>query len=176
MIQAVVFDWGNTVMRDLPGYSGPMAQWPVVEAVPGVEAALRTLHTTYKLALATNAGASGRELVCAALRRVGLDGYFDLVLTARDLGAAKPEPAFFEALLDRLACRPEEAVMVGDGYRTDVAGAKEAGMKAIWLNETGAPCPWAHPVHDAEVRAMADLPGAVENLHLPDSARPDAMV
>jgi HAD superfamily hydrolase (TIGR01509 family) len=170
MIQAVVFDWGDTVMRNLPGYSGPMVHWPVVEVVPGVEETLRTLHATRKLALATNARDSGTELVRAALRRVGLETHFDFVLTARDLGAGKPDPRFFQALLARLGSGADETVMVGDDYQTDVIGAKEAGLKAVWFNETGVPCPHRHPLHDAEVTAMADLPAAIENLCLPDVA------
>ena len=39
-IRAVLFDWGNTLMRDLPGQHGPMRDWPHVEALPG---ALETL-------------------------------------------------------------------------------------------------------------------------------------
>jgi len=171
MIQAVVFDWGDTVMRNFPAYSGAMAHWPVVEVVPGVEETLCTLHPTYRLALATNARDSGTELVRAALRRVGLEGYFDAVLTAHDLGAAKPDRRFFEALLARLGSPADEIVMVGDDYEIDVVGAKEAGLKAIWFNEAGAACPGAHPLHDAEIVAMVDLPAILENLTLPDVAQ-----
>ncbi|MBN1661540.1 MAG: HAD family hydrolase [Anaerolineae bacterium] len=164
MIRAVVFDWGDTVMRNLPGYSGPMVHWPVVEVVPGIEEALRRLNATYKLAMATNARDSGTELVRAALRRVGLEAYFDFVLTARDLGAGKPDPRFFQALLEWLGSRADETVMVGDDYQTDVAGAKETGLRAIWFNEAGAPCPHARPLYDAQVTVMADLPALLESL------------
>ena len=171
MIQAVVFDWGDTVMRNLPGYSGPMVHWPVVEIVPGAEQALSALQPAYKLALATNAQDSGTELVRAALHRVGLEGYFDFVLTARDLGADKPDPRFFQALLQRLGSAADKTVMVGDDYQTDVAGAKAVGLKAVWFNAASAPCPSVHPLHDAEVDAMAGLPAALDHLFLPDVAR-----
>ncbi|HSJ59380.1 MAG TPA: HAD family hydrolase [Anaerolineae bacterium] len=164
MIRAVVFDWGDTVMRNLPGFGGPMVEWPVVEVVPGIEEALPALHGTYKLAMATNAQDSGTELVRAALRRVGLETCFDFVLTARDLGAGKPDPRFFAALVAHLGCRADEVVMVGDDYETDVAGAREAGLGAIWFNEPGAPCPRERPLHDAEVSNMADLPDVLERL------------
>jgi putative hydrolase of the HAD superfamily len=54
-------------------------------------------------------------MVRQALARVHLDRYLDVVVTARDLGAAKPDPAFFHAVLARLNCPPAEAAMVGDG-------------------------------------------------------------
>lgn len=164
MIRAVVFDWGDTIMRNIPGRSGPMAHWPRVESVTGVEEALRALRPTYQLVLATNAQDSDAELVRAALRRVGLVDFFHFVFTARDLGAAKPDVRFFESISRRLDCRPEEVVMVGDDYVADVVGAKDAGWRAVWFNPAGAACPLAHPRHDAEVAAMADLPPALEGL------------
>jgi len=36
MIRALIFDWGDTVMRVFPEFSGPMAHWPRVEAVHGI--------------------------------------------------------------------------------------------------------------------------------------------
>lgn len=168
VVRAVCFDWGGTVMRELPGMTGPMASWPRVEAIPGVKDALRALHGRYRLAVATNAAASDAALVRAALARVGLSAFFDAVCTARDLGAEEPDPAFFHAVLARLNCSPAEAAMVGDGYATDVVGAKQAGLWAIWFNPSGDPCPCVHPLHDAELRDMAALPAALSDLRLPD--------
>ena len=164
MIQVVVFDWGDTVMRVFPEYEGPMAHWPRVEAVPGVEEALSALHPRYRLVLSTNAAASGAALVRAALRRVGVEEHFEGVFTAGELGARKPEPAFFQAALRELGCGPQEAVMVGDDYEVDVVGAKAVGLRAIWYNPTTCSCPLADPSHDAEVQTMAELPTAVERL------------
>jgi len=169
MIRALVFDWGNTVMRDFPEYPGPMALWPHVEAIPGIAEALAQLRPRYRLALATNAASSGADLVGQALARVGLEDYFT-IFAARDLGTCKPEPAFFARVLDGLGCAPQEAAMVGDDYRVDIVGAKAAGLRAIWFNPSAAPCPLLHPQHDAEVRTMAQLPAAVADLHLPDLA------
>ncbi len=163
MIQCILFDWGDTIMQVL-GYDGPMATWPRVENVPGVEAALAALHRHYRLALATNAADSGRDLVSQALARGDLDNYLDLIVTAHELGARKPEPAFYVAVLRDLGCTPENAAMVGDDYQADVIGAKRAGLKAIWFNPAGRACPVAQPVHDAEVRAMADLAATVSGL------------
>ena len=170
MNQVVLFDWGDTVMRVFPEYEGPMACWPRVEAVPGVAEALRALQPRYRLVLATNAPASGAALVRQALARVGLEGYFQAVFTARELGVRKPEPAFFQAMLRELGCAPHDATMVGDEYPIDVVGAKEAGLRAVWFNPTAAPCPLVHPLHDAEIQTMSELPATLDNLHLPDVA------
>ncbi|MDI7276518.1 MAG: HAD-IIIA family hydrolase [Anaerolineae bacterium] len=168
MSKAIIFDWGDTVMRNFTEYPGPMANWPRVETMPGIEQALQALHPHYRLVMATNAADSGRDLVLAALRRVALDGHFDAVYTARELGARKPEPAFYQAMLQALGCPPHEATMVGDDYRVDVCGAKQAGLRAIWYNPAASPCPDVHPLHDAEVQALASLPATLAGRPLPD--------
>lgn len=158
-------------MREIPGFDGPMADWPRVEAVPGAAEALRALHGAYTIAVATNASLSDERLVRAALARAGLDPHVSTVVTARDLGKSKPNPEFFHAVLERIGCSPGEAAMVGDGYSADVVGAKRAGLRAIWFNPAGARCPLAHPVHDAEIWALADLSatlGALGEPLLPD--------
>lgn len=169
-VRVVLFDWGDTVMRVFPEYPGPMAHWPRVEAVPGAREALLALRPRYRLVLATNAAESGAALVREALERVGLDAHFEAVVTARELGVRKPNPAFFQAVLRQLGCAPREAAMVGDGYRADVAGAKQVGLRAVWFNPAASPCPLTHPLHDAEVRKMSELPTALRDLHLPDVA------
>ena len=53
---AIVFDWGDTVMRDFPEFKGPMTLWPRVEAVDGVTEALESLYQDTVCCLASNAG------------------------------------------------------------------------------------------------------------------------
>jgi putative hydrolase of the HAD superfamily len=168
MDRLVLFDWGDTVMRVFPEYRGPMAQWPEVEALPGVEKALQTLSPTYRLVVATNAADSGSALVWVALARAGLDGYFDAVFTAQELGIGKSNPLFFHIILHELGVPLDRSVMVGDSYQPDVTGAKEAGLRAVWLNSMGFRCPATHPAHDAEIQTMDELPGALDRMNLPD--------
>jgi putative hydrolase of the HAD superfamily len=165
MIKLVIFDWGDTVMRDFPQFSGPMADWPRVEAMPGIEDALRALQPDHQLALASNAAESGADRARAALARVGLEAYFDPILTARELGVSKPDPAFFEAILRACGCLPHQAVMVGDSFRTDVVGAKQAGLWAVWMNPAGSVPPPDVPIRpDADLRDLVDLPAAIRAL------------
>lgn len=46
----------------------------------------------------------------------------------------KPEPALFLRALELLQARPAEAVMIGDGYTTDIEGATRLGIDCIWAN------------------------------------------
>lgn len=166
MIDVVMFDWGDTVMRDFPQYAGPMVEWPEVEAMPGIADALRALAADYRLVLATNAAASGAGMARAALARVGLDAYFAYVLTARELGVSKPDPGFFERVLEVCGCVPHRAVMVGDNFRTDIVGAKHASLHAIWYNRRAELPPADVPIApDATIRDLGDLPAVIRRLH-----------
>lgn len=53
--RCLLFDWGDTLMRDFPQFSGSMATWPKVEMVDGADEVLQLLGTSWQLALATNA-------------------------------------------------------------------------------------------------------------------------
>jgi len=56
---------------------------------------------------------------------------------ARPVVVGKPHAPIFEMALERLGCRPLDAVMVGDSLTTDVAGGRAAGMKTVWVDSTG---------------------------------------
>jgi putative hydrolase of the HAD superfamily len=80
----------------------------------------------------------------------GLDAYVDTLVVSEEAGVAKPDPAIFRLALDRLGCAADEAVMVGDSWSADIAGARAAGIRAIWFNRSGE----AQPEDD---RAIAEL-------------------
>lgn len=149
-------------MRVFPQFPGPMAHWPQVEATPGVAEALAALHRRYRLALVTNAADSGEALVRAALRRVELEGHFDVVLTARELGVRKPDPSFFILAARVLGCEPHQGVMIGDDYDADVVGATRAGLRAIWYNPAGVSAPPILPPASAQIRRMSELEAAID--------------
>lgn len=53
---------------------------------------------------------------------------------ARPIGIGKPESPFFRVAIERLACLPHQAAMVGDSTASDMQGGRAAGMFTIWLN------------------------------------------
>ena len=177
-IDAVLFDWGDTLMVDDATQEGPMAKWPEVAAVPGARDTLRRLRPHYRLLVATNADLSSGPDVRAALARVGLDGFIDAVVSSRDVGAAKPDPAFFAAALrmagvNGKAVAPAHAVMVGDRTDNDVGGAQSAGLRAVWYNPARHPLPDGAPAADAEVARLSELPAALARLGAATAAATD---
>ena len=65
---------------------------------------------------------------------VGLESYLDFIVTAKEIGADKPEPPIFLAALERAGVNASEAVYVGDQYQTDVVGARGVGIKPILID------------------------------------------
>ncbi|MCJ7433475.1 MAG: HAD family hydrolase [Anaerolineales bacterium] len=133
--QCILFDWGNTLMRDFPGFSGPMYTWPHVEAIPYVAEVLAQLRPHWLLALATNAAASDENDIAKALQRAGLDIFIDKIFCQRRIGHKKPAPEYYDYVLHDLGLRREKVVMVGNDYTNDIAGANRSGLRAIWLIE-----------------------------------------
>ena len=68
------------------------------------------------------------------LRACELDRYFDSVHLSTRIGAAKPDPAIFQAALEHYAIEPWQAIHVGDTVHEDVEGAEAAGIKAILID------------------------------------------
>ncbi len=93
----------------------------------------------------------------ADVRRLGLADYFQFTLCAEELGIGKPDPHPFEQALRLGDARPDQAVHIGDHALDDIAGAQQAGLRAIWFNPKRAS--WSHDYHpDAEIQSLAELP------------------
>lgn len=71
---------------------------------------------------------SGAQVrACLAEHSLELDHYF----FSDEVGAPKPSPKIFDAALSTLGTDPSQAIHIGDLKRTDIAGARAAGMASI---------------------------------------------
>ena len=77
----------------------------------------------------------------AKLRHCGFESLIDTLVVSEEAGVSKPDPAIFRVALERLAARPDEAVMVGDSWTADIEGAHAAGIRAVWFNRFRQPQP-----------------------------------
>jgi putative hydrolase of the HAD superfamily len=165
--RALLFDWGNTLMKDFPEYSGPMAGWPRVAVIPGVPETLAGLKPAWRLAMATNAADSDEPDIRAALRRAALDPLIDEIYCFRQLGCKKPSPEFFLAVLADLGLPAGRVIMIGDSMEGDVLGAVRAGLRAAWFHPDGP-----ETVETPQIRTLRDfraLPALLSEL-APDLA------
>jgi putative hydrolase of the HAD superfamily len=138
LIKCVLFDWGNTLMREIPGNRGPMHSWAQVEAISGAADALTIVKQNRIIALATNALDSSEEDIRAALARVSLDILVNKVYCFRKIGHLKPSRTFFEYILQDLHINAQQIVMVGDDFEKDISGANQSGIFGIWLNQSSS--------------------------------------
>lgn len=99
---------------------------------PGAKSTLIALREKgFKLAILSDAPRLEAYLrLCA----VGLDDFFDIILTKDDVKVTKPHKKGFMAIAKKLKVKPEECLMVGDNLSRDMGGAKSLGMKTIFAS------------------------------------------
>lgn len=114
----------------------------------GARAALDAVREDYRVGLVTNGGRPAQEEKLDAL---GLHDAFETVVYAGDMTPPKPDPAPFHHALDDLGATADRAVHVGDSLSADVAGARAAGLGAVWVPHEDAGTPDEHaPDHTLE--------------------------
>ena len=72
--------------------------------------------------------------IYAVLKALNLAEYFTSVTISTEVGAAKPDSQIFTAALQKHNSIAENVLHIGDSFKADYCGAKNAGLNAIWLN------------------------------------------
>lgn len=123
---------------------------PFPEAVPMLQA----LRQHFLLGVITNGNAD--------VQRVGLADYFHFALRAEDIGIAKPDARLFQEAMKRGGVEASAAVHIGDHPGDDIAGAQQAGLRAVWFNPAGKV--WDGEKNpDAQIRNLAELPALLKS-------------
>jgi putative hydrolase of the HAD superfamily len=159
--QAILFDWGGTLMRVFDDETGPMASWSRIELIPGVPETLELLSHRYTLVLATKAADSGEAAIREALVRGGIAPFMDRIFCRENTGCAKPSPEFYLKVLEGLGLPASACLMVGDTLEDDVLAPRRLGMHGVHVDEAGeAPTGTGWPV----VRRFHELPHVAADL------------
>ncbi len=95
----------------------------------------------YKLGLLTN---GAPDLQREKIEASGLESFFSAMVISGEHGIGKPDPAIFHLLLKQLDVKPEHALMIGNSLERDIAGARAAGVRSVWMQ-----LPEAHEKSDA---------------------------
>lgn len=107
-----------------------------LEPTPG---AARTIAALEARGLAVAILSNGwTELQMAKAAAIGFDGS---VYVSESIGAWKPDTRAFEIATQGLDVSPQRSMYVGDSPLTDVVGAKNAGMFAVWADLEGQAYP-----------------------------------
>jgi putative hydrolase of the HAD superfamily len=117
---------------------------------------LANLSQRYRLFALTNGNAN--------IDRVGIGKYFEGAVSSADVGASKPDPKMFSAVLSRAGVAAHQAVHIGDHLSDDILGANNAGMLSLWYNHNGAFTNDSESVPSAEVHRLSQLPATIASL------------
>lgn len=127
-----------------------------VDLLPGARAAVETVAADdrYRLGLVTN---GGPEMQRQKLEAAGFADSFEAVVYAGYDTAAKPDAEPFEVALAELESTPERAVYVGNSLSSDVAGARAASVRSVWVPDDGVVPDRPDPEPDHVLESLADF-------------------
>jgi 2-haloacid dehalogenase len=148
----IVRESASQVGTDADSASLLLRRWGEFEPWPDVPAVMERLEGTRRFIVTNCSRKLGR---LAAFRA----GRFELVMTAEEAGAYKPDPLPYRMALERLDLDPAEVLFVA-GSAHDVGGAARAGMDVYWANRGGV----AAPSDGTALRQEPDFRGLLETV------------
>jgi putative hydrolase of the HAD superfamily len=74
------------------------------------------------------------------LKYSGLQKYFTEVITSESSNSLKPHKEIFEYAMNKVSCRADECIMIGDSIEVDIQGAMNAGMDQVFVNHLCIEC------------------------------------
>jgi putative hydrolase of the HAD superfamily len=116
---------------------------------------LEQLAGSYTLGALTNGNAD--------IYKTDAAEYFDFAFLAEDIGASKPHPDMFHAALQQSGVAAEQIIHVGDNPEHDIRGARDVGMRTVWMNSQQIDWPGGERA-DREIENLLQLPGAIASI------------
>lgn len=110
--------------------------------VPRALETLEYLSAHYAMTVVTN---GFEEIQNVKLSAGNIHQFFDHVVTSQKAGYKKPSREIFEYAMQANEVKSNEVVMIGDNLLTDIAGALNASIDAVFYNP-------ARIIHTAEVK------------------------
>ena len=154
-----------TAMKVSGRLEDPALLWDFVETqyeteVP-MDGSLETIDALkdrgYMVAVVSNATPNYEKV----LTDLGITERVDAVFLSDVVGYAKPDPRFFQFVLEQMGAAPKETVHVGNSYWHDVIGAMRVGILPIYFDRReifpNADCP--------RIIRLQDLPFLLEQLN-----------
>lgn len=140
---------------ELTDFGESPRRWP---PFPDSGVALRELQSHYRLVILSNID---DDLFAASEAALGVK--FDEIITAQQIGAYKPNPLMFEALLSRCGCKPDRLLHVAQSLFHDIGPAGEFGLKRVWVNRRGGRAgSGATPAASGEIRPDLEVGSLAE--------------
>lgn len=118
--------------------------------LPGVREGLEFLTRHARLALISDTAFSPGSVLRELMESLDIARYFDTYVFSDETGVAKPHPDAFRLALEPFDSPPSDAFHIGDIERTDIRGAKAAGMKAVLYNGDTQPHKYSESTTEAD--------------------------
>lgn len=125
------------------------------ELMDGAYEVLQSLQERCRIAIVTN----GLQAVQRnRLARSTIREYIAELIISEEIGAAKPQAAFFDTAFSRLGNPPKSDVLIiGDSLASDIQGGVDYGIDTCWYNPTSEPRPGDLREITYEIRHLSEL-------------------
>jgi len=111
--------------------------------LPDSEEVVRYLSSKYSLVVLSNGFVSVQY---KKINRSGLRNYFADIVLSEEVGCQKPNPRIYEIALERGGWKPDEVLMIGDSWTSDIQGAIASGIDQLWIHEGETDLPSTYKV------------------------------
>jgi FMN phosphatase YigB (HAD superfamily) len=118
----------------------------VLEGLRGAGVRLALISNTYW-------DAPGRMLQ-PEMEKWDIARFLDAMVMSGDVPWRKPNPEFMWAAARALGVEPAQCLVVGDSLEADIAGARAAGMRSVWVDRDGSPSQGEERAPDLTVRDL----------------------
>jgi putative hydrolase of the HAD superfamily len=137
-LNRLIHDYFGTRFNE-PPESLALAFWDAsvtTRAMPGAREALDACHRHgIRMGVVSNSSFS-QDVIRHELEKHGLAGHLEIVVVSAEYVVRKPNPLLFEIAAALIGLSPADVWFVGDAFDTDIAGARAAGMTAVWYTPT----------------------------------------
>lgn len=135
-----------------------MELYLTLEAFSEVPNVLRQLKTAgLRTAILSN---GSPQMLESVVKRAGLDGLLDSILSVEEVGVYKPHPKVYQLAVDRLGV-PVRAIAFQSSNAWDAYAASAIGMQVVWCNRYNQRAERLPGAPDREIRSLAQLPALV---------------
>ena len=158
---------GEAVTMDTEEETDFLMRCNELELLPGVKSMLEDFaKQRIPMYVLSNSGFTSKAL-WKVLDRFDIGKYFSKVWSSADFGRIKPCKEFFDQALQTVLTehsgeRKEDVLFIGDMYETDVTGAHNAGLKAVWINRKNEPDKMHYATY--EINETNELKNIVDSL------------
>ncbi len=102
-----------------------------LELRAGAKKLTKQARQQFKVGLISNF--THAPVIYKSLRQLGINDCFNVIVVSEEVGWRKPSRHIFQEALNKLGVTANQAVYIGDSPIEDIKGAKDAGLKTVFV-------------------------------------------